>query len=796
VHSLNNDKARHVHVRGLVACPALTVAFVVSLALALAPFGPAQATAQAASTTPIDIATPSPTSTSAPSPTSTSAPSPTSTSAPSPASTSTAAGTATTAAPSLPLAPGAAFGDHHVLARIEGPQLQANYLPVDEPVPDAAQFQTFRVRFRLHNAGTAPITETPRLEFRPELGAGFVVVPEKPEVGVPVHLDREWVPSLGLGGGTIEGPLGADIPVADLRIGKEGGLALVGHRSMGANPDQPITLPPSSYTEEEFTVTLSMAAKYLTAYELRITNGGAPLTGTDVATIRLGAEPTVQLSPGQRHGVAVVDPKKTSSAGIAYPPLTAPSMARGAALVTAVPAVQSPSTLIYPLISSTLSAAATVSGGIHGPYTVTTNACDTCHRGHAAQAPNLLVPGSQSALCFSCHGTAAGAATNVQAEYATPPLVVNDSVSRDYYSHDADGPSKHTQSGLNEFQGVFNRHSSCADCHNSHKAATTPDSAQTLDGSLNDIGWSASGRLKGISGVSVANGAAGTAPIYSFLSGATDNAIEELPVPNQSPVTLEYQLCFKCHSGFTNLLPSVAGKPSKDALDKGVELNPANPSFHPVEAAGKNGTNAMKASLAGTSTYKLWDFNIGSTIRCLNCHASGATPGDPAIPPLPLPGVALPPHASSNRGILLRPYQDRVLKSPTDAYSSNNFALCYVCHSEAPFDPNGTSSTATNFSEHSRHLTLLTSKGDPGTDIDTAGSGGGNAICAECHFRIHSTTNAVGVVGNPRLVSFAPNVTANGATLSWTPGPTDGTGSCTLTCHTHTHLNAPYAPAP
>ena len=108
-----------------------------------------------------------------------------------------------------------------MLARIEGPHLQANYLPVDEPVPDAAQFQTFRVRFRLHNAGTVPTTATPRLEFRGELGsAGFVVVPEQPELGVPFHLSREWIPSLGLGGGTMQGPLDEDIAVADLRIGK------------------------------------------------------------------------------------------------------------------------------------------------------------------------------------------------------------------------------------------------------------------------------------------------------------------------------------------------------------------------------------------------------------------------------------------------------------------------------------------------------------------------------------------------------------------------------------------------
>src|SRR5450756_2151223 len=86
-----------------------------------------------------------------------------------------------------------------------------------------------------------------------------------------------------------------------------------------------------------------------------------------------------------------------------------------------------------------------------------------------------------------------------------------------------------------------------------------------------------------------------------------------------------------------------------------------------------------RQSLDGSSTYKLWNFNIGSTIRCLNCHAGGVT-SPTADPPLPLPGSALAPHTSSNRGILLENYRDRVLKSTGEAYSAADFALCYVCH--------------------------------------------------------------------------------------------------------------------
>jgi len=449
---------------------------------------------------------------------------------------------------------------------------------------------------------------------------------------------------------------------------------------------------------------------------------------------------------------------------------------------------------------------------IHGPYSTTTDKCGICHRAHTAKAPNLLAkgsqtnPGSQSTLCLSCHdGTGAKPDVGVQYGLVRP---VNNAAERNYYSHDAVGgtpATQHTQSQLNEFGSVdfalapLNRHSECADCHNSHKATTSAvrDSTPITDG------WDASGRLTGVSGVSVTNSATpGAAPTaYTFLDGVTNT------------VTREYQLCFKCHSGFTTLTSNadIASQPSKFALDKAVEFNPANSSFHPIEAAGKNQTAAMKASLAGESQFKLWNFQSTDTIRCVSCHASSATsgPNPPLVgdQTLPQAGSSLAPHTSVNRGILLRNYQDRVLKSSTDAYSAGDFALCFTCHGEAPFGPSDpatatAAASQTNFSFHSKHLTGLLNKGS-GTDIDTPGQGEGNAICAECHFRLHSTTNKVGaqtLTGDPvtgsRLVNFAPNVQplgGVGGTLSWTSTGI-GSGSCTLTCHGKDHTGYTYSP--
>jgi predicted CXXCH cytochrome family protein len=810
VKRTNNDTARRIRLRAVVAYPAVSVALIVSVALVLTPFGPSQGSALAA--LPAPTATAAPTGTVAPTATAAPTTTPPTTAVPSltPGASSTLAPAATpvttpapTPVPSLTLTVTGVPAEHHELARIAGSDFTATYLPVDAPVLNAAQFQAFRVRFRLRNTGFAPMTAVPQLEYRPDGAAGFVVVPEKPLPGIPFHVSREWVPSLGSGGGTKQGPLGEAIAAADLRIGKESGQPVNGHHSMGANPDRSITLPPASYTDEEFTVTTSIDAKYLTGYQLRITSGGAALTGTDVATVRLGAPPAVVLSPGQRQGVAVAAPKRTSAA-VAYPLLSGPLTLAATTPAKLAPMVASPSAVLYPLTAGAVSmapvstapvSAAPVStaayatpgtvkisdAGIKGSHANMADQCSVCHSAHTAQAPMLVKSASQSTLCFTCHdGTSAQA--NVEAEYAlTRPA--NDATARDYYSHDAVTSTPSTPS--------TSRSVVCSDCHNSHRVNSTP-SAPTA------AGWTASGRLAGVSGVSVANGAADTAPVYTPLDGVA------------SPITLEYQLCFKCHSGSAALPPNAGLKPSQYALDKGIEFNPNNASFHPVEAAGTNATPKMTLSLTGQSPYKLWNFEVGGTVRCLNCHASGATPGpqpaDTTPPPadtttLPLPGSALAPHTSSNRGILLRSYRDRVLKTSTDAYSAKDFGLCYVCHAEEPFsNATGTAaSNATNFSLHGKHLTDLMGKGDGsatrGTDIDKAGDGQGNAICAECHFRIHSTTNAVGSqVKGARLVNFAPNVEANGlASPSWSAAGVGG-GSCTLTCHGYTHDALSYKP--
>jgi hypothetical protein len=373
----------------------------------------------------------------------------------------------------------------------------------------------------------------------------------------------------------------------------------------------------------------------------------------------------------------------------------------------------------------------------------------------------LRQPDPQASTCFTCHdGT--GASSDVQSDWSSSSIPANDPTTSSWYSHPATSPSNHRSAQEDEFGGTLNRHSACADCHQPHLADGTRP--------VNSVGgWSASGAIAGASGVAVVNGAAGTSPAYTL----------------QKTSTFEYELCFKCHSGFTQLPAQDPSHPSRWALDKGIELNPANVSYHPVEAVGKNQTSAMTLSLAGTSPYKLWAFGTNDTVRCVSCHVDSAAAN---LVPRPAADASLDDHSSQNRGILIAPYKDRALKT-RGPYLAQDFALCYVCHAEAPMvDDSGDVRTDTNFSWHGYHLSSISGNGLGGLNIDAPGAGPGNATCSECHFRTHGSALAVnGQVPATGLVNFAPNVQTMGGILKFVSATPTSMGTCTLTCHGKAH---------
>ena len=380
--------------------------------------------------------------------------------------------------------------------------------------------------------------------------------------------------------------------------------------------------------------------------------------------------------------------------------------------------------------------------------------CLNCHTPHGARDGQGLVPSlvsfREEALCLSCHDASGPATTNIAAELAKPgahPTVPTSAV------HLAAEGSASTAFGTGK------RHAECTDCHNPHVA-------------------NAASPLAGTSRIQVSNGVAGSVPGFTFV-----------PPTNTSPVK-EYELCFKCHSSWTT---RPAGQ-----TDLAMLLNPANESFHPVEAAGKGTSAQLAQSLAGGTG--LPHLTTSSVISCADCHNNDAIPRTVSLVTGYAGASPTGPHGSNasegnvafSNAVLRAPYRVALKpRSSTNDYTANDFALCFICHAPAPFaTSNSDPRTDTSFRFHGFHLVTLYGKGSGAGDINTPGAGQGNGICRECHYDTHGTRGAPFSLNRTyaRGVNFAPNVQGQSGTgqPSWAPG------SCNLRCHGQNHSPETY----
>jgi hypothetical protein len=172
---------------------------------------------------------------------------------------------------------------------------------------------------------------------------------------------------------------------------------------------------------------------------------------------------------------------------------------------------------------------------------------------------------------------------------------------------------------LPETDSKTERHSECEDCHHHHYVTEKE-------------------KIAGVKGVT--------------MSKAT---VQE--------VSVEYELCFKCHLNSANLPADQIGK---------MELfNNVNASFHPVVTQGKN---KSVPSLMNPLT-------PSSLIKCSDCHNNN----DPRGP--------RGPHGSTYRYILTRNYTE------TDGTEGPfQYELCYGCHRRTSILANE------SFQYHSLHI--------------------------------------------------------------------------------------------
>jgi hypothetical protein len=251
--------------------------------------------------------------------------------------------------------------------------------------------------------------------------------------------------------------------------------------------------------------------------------------------------------------------------------------------------------------------------------------CSHCHEQHSslggsepmpvgsAQNPALRFAPEEE-LCNTCHDGSPVAA-NIAFEFAKPYRhPVTDHAGRHTLSIDEMG-----QNGA-PFRGV-NRHAECSDCHEPH---TVQQQVHTPPGNA------ISGVLKGSWGVE---------PNSDLLWQPPLSFAEE------APATMEYQLCFKCHSyyalqdadGITNII----GPSGKLITDQSMEFSKANRSVHPVRVPLNNQTGSYGVrSLASSRLKAPWNLDPGNlTMYCSDCHGNNAN-------------SPKGPHASTNPAII------------------------------------------------------------------------------------------------------------------------------------------------
>ena len=383
--------------------------------------------------------------------------------------------------------------------------------------------------------------------------------------------------------------------------------------------------------------------------------------------------------------------------------------------------------------------------GAHTGYVgVANNGCESCHKPHAPQVGQRLIKMPEENVCFQCHDgsvTTLNIKSELGKQYKHPVLLTPS-------THDASESPTSAQFPMPETAPGMPRHSECIDCHNSHQSQATPQAYTPQVPKLTPP-------LIGATGQSSAN---------TFLA----------------PAVNEYEICFKCHGESAN-------KPqSTDTGTGGIgfgrnphrQFDQNNPnayntrlefttgvSSHPVALQGsvppaevpslrqfmisKNGNNITNRPLSASTQ-----------IYCTDCHNNdtGRQTIDGGTGPTGADGSNIP-HILERTAVL-----EPVPATPggpsggLGGYSPSNFDLCSKCH-----DLTIVMGSTSTFPLHNEHVQM------------------DGASCQTCH-SAHSS-------GAQMLVNFDVSVvSANPSWIRTAPGH----GSCTLSCHGHTHSGSSY----
>jgi len=316
------------------------------------------------------------------------------------------------------------------------------------------------------------------------------------------------------------------------------------------------------------------------------------------------------------------------------------------------------------------------------PETLTAG-CLSCHKRYLEGEP--WATAGEERFCYLCHGGEERKRKSKETGrifYKTSLLDISAEFNK-FSHHPVEGQRiHHYREILPETNPKIPRHSECADCHEPHR---------------------------------------------SYKKIKVERGKKK---PGNHPhLKNEYELCYKCHSYSANL---PAGR-----TNKAIEFQPTNPSYHPVEAEGKN--LSIPSLLPPLKPGQ-------SILNCTDCHNNDDPKGPSG------------PHGSIYAPILVKNY------TTADGYFENEFtyALCYECHSRKSILNNE------SFPYHSHHI------------------GEKKISCYSCH-------NSHGSVKNTHLVEFRLDRTQTDSFGRFEfIDRGEFKGECYLKCHNFEHSPKSY----
>jgi predicted CXXCH cytochrome family protein len=323
-------------------------------------------------------------------------------------------------------------------------------------------------------------------------------------------------------------------------------------------------------------------------------------------------------------------------------------------------------------------------------------ACGACHKPHTAGGRQRLMRyEAEEDNCLSCHNGSV-AKTNIAAEMnkiSTHPVRKTTGV------HDP----------VEDYR-TMRKHVECADCHNTHRTKSSGKNQAPF----------------------IKNAMAGATGITTSGNTATE-------------ATYEYEVCYKCHAGRGTVRDPLVDRVIVNT-NVADEFSRNNPSFHPVEARGRN-NNVPSLNQ---------DYKSTSLIYCTDCHGSDSKNK----------GVS-GPHGSRYSPMLVRNYTtaDKTGESPVA------YALCYGCHTRTSILGNQ------SFGEHNGHITTE------------------KAPCSACHDPHGVSSTQVSGASGTHLINFDRDIVKPSTTTKRGPTFVDkGTfrGTCTLNCHGEEHVDRAY----